>query len=266
LNQTIGEDTTNFTFKATYTDAENQKPFVMEAVIDGVIRKMVQTDVTDVTYSNGKEYSYTTKLPIGIHSYYFNTTDTTSNAVSTSLQSGPTVRNILFQDDFNDGNANGWSTTSGTWSVLSSEYSGTANSGLSYSVAGETAWTNYTLQAKVKVTNNSGGNKDAGLVFRYTDTDNFYVLYLKNNDKTGRKMEIVKSVGGVKTSLAFANPSIVPDTFYTYKIIVNGSSIQAYQDGVLQVSATDSSFSNGKIGARVFANTNARYDDFIVTP
>ncbi|CAK4853276.1 unnamed protein product [Aphanomyces euteiches] len=265
LSSAIGDKTTDFTFAATYTDADNQKPFAMEAVIDGVVHPMVPTDINDLTYSDGKAYSYTTKLPAGNHSYYFNTTDTTTNAVSTSVQSGPTVNTVLFQDDFNDGNANGWTSTSGTWSVISSAYSGTANSGLSYSVAGDPAWTDYTLEAKVNVTNNVGGNKDAGLVFRYTDVNDYYVLYLKNNDNTGRKMEIVKVVGGVKTSLTFANPSIAPDTFYTYKIVLNGTSIQAYKDGTLVLSTTDSSFSSGKIGARVFANTNARYDDILVT-
>lgn len=171
----------------------------------------------------------------------------------------------LFVDDFHDGNADGWTPTSGTWTVESGVYSGTAGSSRSYSVAGDAAWTDYALEAKVNVTNNAGGNKDAGLVFRYADPDNFYALYLKNDDRTGRKMELAKFENGVQTSLGFANPSIAPDTFYTYKIVVDGDVIEAYQDGVLQVSATDSAHAAGKIGARVYASTKALFDDIAVT-
>lgn len=39
--------------------------------------------------------------------------------------------------------------------------------GLERATPGSSDWTDYTFQADVNVTNNSGGNKDAGLVFRY---------------------------------------------------------------------------------------------------
>ncbi|CAM4492200.1 endoglucanase [Paenibacillus endophyticus] len=265
VNLTAGDAATDFTFNVTYTDADNEAPFAMELILDGVVRNMIPVNTGDTTYTDGKAYTYTAKLPLGVHSYYFHTTDTTSNAVSTAVQSGPEVSQALFSDDFNDGNADGWSPVSGTWAVQSEQYNGQAAGGNSHSVTGSVYWTDYTLEAKVSVTNNSGGNKDAGLVFRYTDESNYYVLYLKNNDKSGRKMELVKIVGGVKTSLGFANPSIAADTLYAYKVVVDGSSITAYKDGIAEISVTDSSFSSGKIGTRVYAHTKAVFDDVIVT-
>ncbi len=268
LDNASGDTETDFTFGVTYTDADNEAPFAMELVMDGVVRLMEEVDPNDTTYTDGKDYTYTTKLPLGIHSYYFHTSDTTSDAVSSSLQVGPTVSNgssTLFSDDFNDGDAAGWTTTSGTWSVVSNAYNGQATSSNSYAVAGDSNWTDYTLEAKVNVTNNTNGNKDAGLVFRYTDPNNHYVLYLKNNDRSGRKMELVKVEGGVKTTLDHASPSVLPDTFHTYKIVLDGDDISVYQDNVLQLSATDSAHASGKIGARVYANTKAIYDDIIVT-
>lgn len=268
VDAATGDSATDFTFGVTYTDADNHAPFAMELVLDGVVRKMAAVDPSDNNYADGKAYTYATKLPIGVHSYYFHTTDTKTNAVSTAVSAGPTVGDgpqTLFSDDFSDGVADGWVSTSGIWTVANGEYSGQASSGASYSVAGEASWTDYTLQAKVNVTNNINGNKDAGLVFRYADPDNTYVLYLKNNDRTGRKMELVKVVGGVKTVLDFSNPSIAPDTFYTYKIIASGDHIEVYKDGVLELSATDSSHAGGKIGARTYANTKAIYDDILVT-
>jgi endoglucanase len=268
VDSATGDSATDFTFGVTYTDADNQAPFTMELVLDGVVRKMAAVDPTDNNYTDGKAYTYTTRLPIGVHSYYFHTTDTKTDAVSTDVSTGPTVGDgpqTLFSDDFGDGVADGWTSTSGTWTVANGEYSGHASSGASYSVAGEASWTDYTLEAKVSVTNNTNGNKDAGLVFRYADPDNTYVLYLKNNDRTGRKMELVKIVGGVKSVLDFSNPSIAPDTFYTYKIIASGDQIEVYKNDLLELSATDSSLAGGKIGARTYANTKAIYDDILVT-
>jgi endoglucanase len=268
VSAAAGDSATDFTFDVTYTDADNQAPFAMELVLDGVIYKMTAADPSDNNYADGKAYTYTTTLPIGVHSYYFHTTDTKTDAVSTAVLAGPTVADAplpLFADDFGDGAADGWTSTSGTWTVVGNEYNGQAGSGSSYSVAGDPTWSDYVFQAKVNVTNNVSGNKDAGLVFRYADANNTYVLLLKNNDKAGRKMELVKVVGGVKTVLDFSNPSIAPDTFYTFKIVANGDSIEVYKDDVLELSATDNSFSSGKIGARTYANTKAIYDDILVT-
>jgi endoglucanase len=263
-----GDSDTEFTFNVTYTDVDNDAPFAMELILDGVVRTMQPVDGNDITYTDGKVYEYTTKLPKGIHSYYFHTTDTSSDAVSSAVQTGPEVSaptQLLFMDDFNDGNANGWITSSGTWTVENSQYHGRAGSGQSLSVTGSTYWTDYTLEAKVNVTNNVNGNKDAGLVFRYTDENNYYVLLLKNNDRSGRKMELVKVQNGLKTTLDHANPSIAADTFYTYKIIVNGDSIEVYKDNILELSAIDNAHSSGMIGARVYANTKAIFDDIVVT-
>ncbi|RTE11494.1 DUF1080 domain-containing protein [Paenibacillus whitsoniae] len=265
VDHASGDVETAFTFNTTYTDADNEKPFSMELILDGVVHQMEAINPADNTYSDGKAYQFTTKLPVGVHSYYFHTTDTTSNAVSSAVQSGPVVSQELFSSDFNNGTAAGWTPTSGTWSVQSGQYSGQAGSSNSYSIAGDASWTDYTLEAKVNVTNNINGNKDAGLLVRYTDADNYYLLLLKNNDRSGRKMELIKSVAGVKTSLAFTNPSIAADTFYTYKIVLGGSHISVYQDGVLQFSVVDTSLANGKIGARTYANTKAYFDDVVVT-
>lgn len=266
VDHATGDAATDFTFYTTYTDAQNEKPFSMELILDGIVRQMVAVDPTDVTYSDGKAYKYTTKLPIGNHSYYFHTTDTTSNAVNSAVQSGPSVTQQLLLSDFNNGLATGWTPTSGTWSVQSSQYSGQAGGSNSYSIAGESTWTDYTLDAKVNVTNNTNGNKDAGLIVRYTDANNYYMLYIKNNDHaSSRKMELIKTVAGVKTTLGYSNPSIVADTLYAYKIVLNGGNISVYKDGALQFSAVDTAFTSGKIGLRTYANTKAIFDDVSVT-
>lgn len=91
LNDAAGNEDTLFTYSATYTDADNEEPFALQVVIDGVIHDMVETDPADTTYTDGKTYTYSTALPAGSHSYYFRTTDTSSALVKTAVQSGPVV-------------------------------------------------------------------------------------------------------------------------------------------------------------------------------
>jgi endoglucanase len=91
VNVSTGNSLTNFTFNVTYTDADNEAPHAVELVADGVVRQMAEVNASDTNYADGKTYRITTRLPKGNHSYYFTTTDKTSDAVSTSVQTGPSV-------------------------------------------------------------------------------------------------------------------------------------------------------------------------------
>ena len=75
-----------YTFQIAYTDADNAKPHAVEPIIDGGVHKMKEADSADTVYSNGKIYYYSTTLAPGPHSYYFRTTDTTSAAIVTPVQ------------------------------------------------------------------------------------------------------------------------------------------------------------------------------------
>ncbi len=86
-----GDEDDAFEFQATYTDADNQAPYRVQLVVDGVVRDMAETDALDTNFADGKTYSFSTKLPAGSHSYYFRTSDTTSDVVRTSVIAGPNV-------------------------------------------------------------------------------------------------------------------------------------------------------------------------------
>ncbi|WP_395833240.1 hypothetical protein [Archangium violaceum] len=51
--------------------------------------------------------------------------------------------------------------------------------------------------------------------------------------------------------------------FHTLSLVIRGTSIQGYVDGVLRVQGTDSSLTAGKVG--FYANGIATYDDVLVT-
>ncbi|TFG91261.1 MAG: hypothetical protein E4H15_06250 [Syntrophobacterales bacterium] len=56
-----------FTFTAEYT--HDEPPQVIKVEIDGVNHTMVEKDIADIIYQDGKEYIHTTYLPIGGHSF-----------------------------------------------------------------------------------------------------------------------------------------------------------------------------------------------------
>src|SRR5690606_12481458 len=82
---------TQFVFDATYTDQGNEAPFAMQLIINDTAYDMNAADVNDTTYSDGKDYYYSTKLAPGRYAYYFPATDTTADEVATPTVHGLSV-------------------------------------------------------------------------------------------------------------------------------------------------------------------------------
>ena len=93
----------------------------------------------------------------------------------------------VFSDDFNDGNTTGWSKSGGTWSVVrrlaacSSSPTPAARSPAQF--AGQTSWTNYTVQARVKPPSFGSSSALVGLAARATSSTKFYRLALLAPDR-----------------------------------------------------------------------------------
>jgi pectate lyase len=172
---------------------------------------------------------------------------------------------VLFSDNFESGNANQWATQNGTWSVVKDGstyvyYQSSTNEGRAS--AGNQTWTNYSVEAKVKVDNWNGSNR-AYVAGRYKDGNNFYAASLYNS--SGGTIEIRKKVNGSTTTIASkTNFGLSAGTWYTIKLELNGSTINMYVNGTLQLTATDSSITSGGIGLVAF-KTVAKFDDITVS-
>lgn len=86
-----GDERTVFHFSVTYTDADNNRPYTVQLITDGVIHEMMETDATDQDMTDGKQYGFSTSLVRGPHQYYVRTTDTTSDTVQSPVQTGLVV-------------------------------------------------------------------------------------------------------------------------------------------------------------------------------
>jgi pectate lyase len=168
----------------------------------------------------------------------------------------------LFSDDFQDGNSSGWGTSNGSWSVVSDGsyvYKQSSTSTTAHAYNGTAGWTNYSVQARAKALAFNGSGRYFGIAARYTGTSNYYFLVLTNSNT----VEIRKKISGASTTLASKAYTVTTGTWYTLKLIVNGTGLTALVNGVQELSASDSAIASGKI-ALITYNTSAEFDDVLV--
>lgn len=155
---------------------------------------------------------------------------------------------ILFQDNFDDGNADGWqSSGAGNWFVENNQYVVQMEPNIklrAFSVTGDPNWSNFVYEVEL----NGAEGVDKTIVARYQDEQNWYALNLRStpfNDLTLSREE-----AGQHTILAAAgfNNEIgewhhLIWTFYNNQITasVDGLPLIAYLE-------TGSTLANGRIG------------------
>jgi hypothetical protein len=158
---------------------------------------------------------------------------------------------LLFSDDFNDGNDDGWSASS-SWTMDSGQYYNQWN-GLT--TAGSSSWDDYSVRAHVKLDTSTYG----GIVGRYNSSNNYYMLEIHDSLN---KFSLYKQVNGSWTEIAYTNTNIVSGTWYWLELEMDGSTLKGYLNDQQLISVTDSTFSAGKIGLR--SGNDAHFDDVTV--
>jgi pectate lyase len=168
----------------------------------------------------------------------------------------------VFSEDFQDGNSSGWGTSNGSWSVVTDGtyvYKQSSTSTTAHAYNGTSSWTNYSVQARAKALSFNGTGRYFGIAARYSSTSQYYSLVLINSNT----LQIRKRVSGANTTLATKSYTVAIGTWYTLKLVVNGTSLQGFVNGVQELSATDSSISTGRIMVTTY-NASAEFDDIIV--
>lgn len=170
------------------------------------------------------------------------------------------VPGLLFYDNFDDGNADGWTTSGvGTWYVENNEYVIDMDGFWGYeglSVAGDADWTNYVLDIDMM------GEQmyDKLINFRYHDVDTRYEVNLRSSFDdiwVGR-------VYGNGIGEYFPN---VNNTWYHVTIFSIDERILVLVGGVLVLDWFDDSenyIPHGKIGLRGWNGAKVRYDNVLV--
>ncbi|QRN94101.1 AbfB domain-containing protein [Archangium violaceum] len=172
-----------------------------------------------------------------------------------------TVRwDVPFSDDFTDGNANGWQTYGGAWSVSSGKLTVAANPGAK-AVAYGPQFSNFTYDADVS----PGATGNAGLVFRASrlaiGPDAYQGYYAGINANT---VVLGRADGGWTVLSAVAIPTSTNPTRHL-RVVAVGSSLKVYVDDMVtpRISVTDATFVSGAVGVRTF-EAQATFDNLSV--
>ncbi|GAA2875417.1 hypothetical protein Acy02nite_76730 [Actinoplanes cyaneus] len=179
-----------------------------------------------------------------------------------TMLTGPAYAETLFGDTFDDGDANGWSRSGGSWSVVtdgSPALRQTSTSANARILAGTTSWTDYTVQARVKPITFGSSARTVGVAARVQSSSAYYALVLTG----GGAVQLQRVSGGTATVLSTAATGAGTGTWHTLALSVRGATLRGSVDGAQVVEAADSTFGSGRIGL-LAAYASASYDDVVV--
>lgn len=164
---------------------------------------------------------------------------------------------VMYEEDFNDDLAQNWIPVCGAWETEGGGYIGTDNLSYGFSYYNAVEFEDFTYSFTSEIADGTIG--DIHIVFRYQDLDNYYMAYVSKADGY-QYLRLYKIVDGsatqIGTQIAY-NPST--DTEISCSITCDGSSLSATIGGNT-VTATDSTFTKGKIGLKV-KNCEVCFDD-----
>ena len=169
---------------------------------------------------------------------------------------------VSLSDDFEDGNASGWSKSGGSWAVVAD---GThvlrqsdAGTVLAREFAGDTSWTDYSVTAKVKAVSLTGAGASAGIAARAGGAHQFDRLVLAPD---AARLEEVR--GSTATVLASVTLAPAASGWHTLRVDVSAGIVSGSVDGV-SVGSGATRLMSGRIGL-LTTSAAASFDDVSVT-
>ena len=219
-------------------------------------------------FTNLSEGTHTIKLIISPDNYDENMSRSKNDVNLDFLElikMGPNTSSTSFSEDFEDGNADGWTNYGGYWTVEDCTYKVQSNADAK-SLADDTNFSDLTYEADISIGAALTLNNNAGILFRISNpgagADNYRGYYAGiglADTITGAGITLGKSDGSW-TRLAFEEYTIETGRTYHMKIVAAGSNIKVYIDNNLVINKIDTSFQDGAIGLRNW-NVAAAYDN-----
>src|SRR5262249_37278372 len=115
------------------------------------------------------------------------------------------------------------------------------------------------LTIRVRCRPESGSTDQAcGLMFRLKDSDNYFIT--RANALEGN-VRLYRVVNGDRQEFASANAQVTSGQWHTIEAAARGTSLTVKWDGLQVISATDATFSKGKIGLWTKSDSVTAFDD-----
>lgn len=128
-----------------------------------------------------------------------------------------------------------------------------------HAVAGDSLWTDVIFTATVQ----SLDDDAIGLMFRYADANNYYRFSM---DRQRWCRRLVKNDGGVFTLLWEDFERYEIGRAYELTVVLEGSTLRGYIDGVQLFVVEDAALPSGRIGLYCWQNTDARFSHIRIYP
>jgi hypothetical protein len=101
-----------------------------------------------------------------------------------------------------------------------------------------------------------------GLMFRFRDSDNYYVT--RANALEGN-VRLYRVVGGARQQFASSSLAVTKGVWHTLEAIAEESRLRVLWDGQQVIDTTDTTFAEGKAGLWTKADSITAFDDFAIT-
>ncbi len=163
-----------------------------------------------------------------------------------------------------DAEAKDWKPVTGEWSIKNGEYVQSQRGVAAVrTFAGDVNWTDYTVETKIKITENSY----AGLIFRAQSELEYHVFYINVNEGVCEWWHHTKPNPDSRVNhfkQATSKVKIELNKQYTLRVVAKGQDFAFYIDDIEQrVDKTDI-YPNGRIGLWAW-DTKVSFDDVKVS-
>jgi len=172
----------------------------------------------------------------------------------------------LFNDSFNNATwtSSQWTINGGTWNVevekyIQSDLTGTGAAGYKNSYAGDTAWTNYIVEARARYVNQNYGPQIAARLDPATGARYALWIYPTSGQGPNTARLLKFTDWSTWTQLAMTTSITTNTNWHTLRMELIGSSIRCYYDEALVMQVTDSSYTSGAIDVETHAS-GVEYD------
>ncbi len=206
-------------------------------------------------------------LPAGYHTLTMETVTGEFDFYTLDFKQATNVTTTT--DNFNNGYANGWNYSDGSWAITNG--TATLNNGCGKRLIGNAGWSDYIVEADIRLT----ANGNAGLLFRTQNPSNgganndpclggdFSQGYFASISPTG---VLLGKFNYNWNQLSFVPATMNVNQWYKVRVSVRGSQIQVFVDDMNtpRLTYTDPNpYLSGKAGLRVF-NSSGTFDNFNV--
>ena len=199
--------------------------------------------------------------------------DPTPNTITfnvTSVPDSPTgitahSDNILLSDNFDDGNADGFTLPSGfdgTGGNINSGSDNAARQVAFYNDPAALSWTDVSFSTDIT----AGDDDPVGVALRYQDADNFVFLFVSQNQGDSPRYRIFSVSGGVESFEAGVDaPEFLQTEAFTLTATVIGDDYSLQVNGTEVLTATIAGHDTGTIGVATDFSINNAFDNVLVT-